>query len=137
MKTQETTYKVGDLYNVNGKKGIVYSVSSDGKRGKILSLCETHCNWNKANKWCSNLGDGWHLPTREDWGIIHMLKDNTEFHQAQLYFSDTPLHWNGRGDWYWTRDLASSEAWYIYLPSGDTYTHRKGHKFYVRAVSAF
>ena len=31
-------YKVGDYYNVNGKEGIVFEVSADGRHGKIVSL---------------------------------------------------------------------------------------------------
>ena len=32
------TYKVGDYYNVNGKEGVVFEVSADGRHGKIVSL---------------------------------------------------------------------------------------------------
>ena len=31
-------YKVGDYYNENGKRGVVFEVSADGKSGKIVSL---------------------------------------------------------------------------------------------------
>ena len=34
----EITYNVGDLYNVNGVKGIVFAVSADKKHGSILSI---------------------------------------------------------------------------------------------------
>ena len=42
---KEKTYKVGDLYDENGKKGIVYEVSADGKHGKIVSLEEGYERW--------------------------------------------------------------------------------------------
>ena len=35
------TYKVGDYYNENGKRGIVFEVSADGRHGKIVSLKES------------------------------------------------------------------------------------------------
>ncbi|MBE6310991.1 MAG: TIR domain-containing protein [Bacteroidales bacterium] len=38
--TEEKTYKVGDLYDENGKKGVVFEISADGKHGKIVSLIE-------------------------------------------------------------------------------------------------
>ena len=31
-------YKVGDYYNENGKRGVVFEVSADGKHGKIVSM---------------------------------------------------------------------------------------------------
>ena len=31
-------YKVGDYYNENGKQGVVFEVSADGKHGKIVSM---------------------------------------------------------------------------------------------------
>ena len=31
-------YKVGDYYNENGKKGVVFEVSADGRSGKIVSM---------------------------------------------------------------------------------------------------
>lgn len=34
-------YKVGDLYDVNGVKGVVFEVESDGVHGKIVSLDES------------------------------------------------------------------------------------------------
>lgn len=33
-------YKVGDYYNENGKKGVVFYIEASGKHGKIVSLTE-------------------------------------------------------------------------------------------------
>ena len=35
------SYKVGDYYNENGKRGVVFWVDSSGKHGKIVSLAES------------------------------------------------------------------------------------------------
>ena len=41
-KTDEVkTYEVGDYYNENGKEGVVFEVSEDGRHGKIVSLKES------------------------------------------------------------------------------------------------
>ncbi len=40
-----TTYKIGDYYNVNGKKGVVFEVWDNGRHGKIVSLDETMAQW--------------------------------------------------------------------------------------------
>ncbi|MBE6203020.1 MAG: DUF1566 domain-containing protein [Rikenellaceae bacterium] len=38
-------YKVGDLYNENGKQGVVFWVTDGGRHGKIVSLDETRAEW--------------------------------------------------------------------------------------------
>ncbi len=39
------TYKVGDYYNENGKQGVVFEVTDNGRHGKIVSLDETITQW--------------------------------------------------------------------------------------------
>jgi len=41
----EPAYQVGDLYNQEGKTGIVFCVSDGGHHGKIVSLHETKAYW--------------------------------------------------------------------------------------------
>ena len=38
-------YKIGDYYDVNGKKGVVFSVNAEGTHGKAVSLNEYICTW--------------------------------------------------------------------------------------------
>ena len=38
-------YKVGDYYNDGTNEGVVFAVSKDGSRGKILSLGDYRCKW--------------------------------------------------------------------------------------------
>lgn len=38
-------YRIGDLYNADGKTGIVFSLSDKGRHGKILSLEESKAYW--------------------------------------------------------------------------------------------
>lgn len=35
------TYRVGDYYNENGKQGVVFEVTADGKHGKIVSMTQS------------------------------------------------------------------------------------------------
>ena len=41
----ERTWKVGDYYNVDGRKGVVFWVDETGKHGKIVSLDEAKLRW--------------------------------------------------------------------------------------------
>ena len=45
--TTSSPYKIGDYYNENGKKGVVFEVSDDGRHGKIVSLDMA------AGEWCT------------------------------------------------------------------------------------
>ena len=38
-------YKVGDYYNENGKEGVVFEVSADGRSGKIVSMKQAKLQW--------------------------------------------------------------------------------------------
>ncbi|MBQ2418977.1 MAG: hypothetical protein II281_04125, partial [Alistipes sp.] len=38
VATTSAPYKVGDYYNENGKEGVVFEVSADGRSGKIVSM---------------------------------------------------------------------------------------------------
>ena len=40
-KETKATYSIGDYYNENGKEGVVFEVSADGKHGKIVSMTES------------------------------------------------------------------------------------------------
>ena len=45
IPAQTKTYKVGDYYNENGKEGVVFEVSADGRSGKIVSMMESQRKW--------------------------------------------------------------------------------------------
>ena len=49
--TSPTTYKIGDLYNKDGVRGIVFKITDGGKHGYILSInrvATTVCPWSKV-----------------------------------------------------------------------------------------
>ena len=44
-KPAAKTYKVGDYYDKDGKRGVVFEVTADGLHGKILSLDQAKLQW--------------------------------------------------------------------------------------------
>ena len=50
---ESKTYKVGDYYNENGKRGVVFEVWDGGRHGKIISLDETRAVWDSRVKYDS------------------------------------------------------------------------------------
>ncbi len=45
------TYSIGDYYNENGKRGVVFEVWDGGRHGKIVSLDETKAPWDSRVEW--------------------------------------------------------------------------------------
>lgn len=45
LQTASTTYKVGDMYNQNGVKGVVVQVDASGKHGLVMSLQGSNAKW--------------------------------------------------------------------------------------------
>lgn len=45
VQTASTTYKVGDMYNQNGVKGVVVQVDASGKHGLLMSLQGSKEKW--------------------------------------------------------------------------------------------
>ena len=128
----DSIYQVGDYYNRNGNKGVVFEISNGGRNGKILSLDEKKCNWSDAKQWCRNHGKGWYLPTGYELKEIYRNKRNVN--EGLRKYNRKEL-----GDsFYWcSTEYDSYCAWYVTMRDGDTYRTNKDDYYYVRAVSAF
>ncbi|MBQ2419407.1 MAG: PEGA domain-containing protein, partial [Alistipes sp.] len=52
VATTSAPYKVGDYYNENGKEGVVFEVSADGRHGKIVSMKQSakELQWSSDRK---------------------------------------------------------------------------------------
>jgi len=64
-------YKVGDYYNENGKEGVVFEVSDDGRHGKIVSLDETILQWCTSEQYNKDFALGL---TDESYGKVNTDK---------------------------------------------------------------
>ncbi len=79
--------------------------------------------WDEAKKACSDLGEDWRLPTKEELYEIYLMQDEIGgFHLNGAYWSST----------YFESDFTS--YWYQYISLGDQYPSDKDEKYYVRAV---
>lgn len=130
---QQKVWKVGDVYNVNGKKGVVFTVSPDGQHGVIISLKGSHTDWNSAKYWCSSLGSGWRMPNMHELQLIYAVKHT--LNEALYWAKGSGLygtHWSSS---LWERD--TNKLLLIDMNSGSAYVYEKSEKRYVRAVSSF
>lgn len=124
-------WKVGDYYDVDGKQGVVFAVTPDGKHGKIVCLRDLgSSSWNTAKSKCAQLGTGWYLPSISDLEIMYKAK--SEITPTLLAVGD-PLEY---GHWSST-EYDSANAYLIIMGDGDTYYYTKFDDRHVRAVSVF
>lgn len=109
--------KIGDIYDCYGLKGVVVSVDNSGVHGLIMSLDEAFLNWHESNKWCKQLGDGWYMPSLND---FETMKDQHNLNKIQntLIKIGMPLCFGDKksqgihkmGHMYWTKDLQYSSS---------------------------
>ena len=99
-KYAEPPYSVGDLVNIGGAEGIVFSVTSGGQHGKAMSVSQRRGDWYEAKAWCKQYGMGWRLPSSDELEMIYkevntlnsslQAKDYTLLSDTYYWSSETP-----------------------------------------------
>lgn len=122
------TYKVGDIYDVNGKKGIVFEVSEDGKHGKIISdsLTSDKMTWDKAMEWAGQLKDGWYAPSYEELMAVLKVRDEV-----------IPKMTVVKGYYWSTTEFNADCAWMVSIKTDSRGALYKGNKFNVKPIAKF
>ena len=130
------TYKIGDIYDVNGKRGIVFEVSEDGKHGKIIaeSIISDKMTWGKAMEWAKQLKDGWYAPSIEEMNallsVIDVLLTNDN---AKALVSSRSY-----SGYYWTTTEFNADcAWMISIRTNSRGGCYKANLFSIRPISKF
>lgn len=133
--TAPTVYKVGDLCEVKGHKGVVFAISPDGRRGKVISSEQWQCDWDEAKMRCEELGEGWRLPTIQELQMLYALREDKEFGEALSVAGFSQME-NGS---YWSGDddEGSCCAWNLDMYYGGSFNPQKYYHNYVRAVAEF
>ncbi len=130
------TYKVGDLYDVEGKKGVVFEVSEDGKHGKIVALTGPAelMTWFKAMEWGKQLTDGWYIPSHKELlsilSAIEVVNEKLQEVGEKLRMHSSYFYWS-------TTEFNRDCVWVVCMPTGSTGGSYKNNPFNVRAVSKF
>ena len=165
--TATRTYKVGDYYNVNGKKGVVFEVSDGGRHGKIVSLDETRAPWDSRFKFfngtktgANSMSDGkantdkimsrsdseyfeafvWCRNKGDDWYLPAKEELKAIYNNKSAIDSTLTKHGGAKlqNRWYWSSTEDNGLcAWLVYLYRGNTDSCNKNYGNYVCAVSAF
>lgn len=87
-----------------------------------------------AFKWCSDLGDGWYLPSMEE--LQTMCRNREKLNRKLIEKINRVWYWSStESDW---KNLdGEAVVWYVLMNNGYTSTRVKYNYGYVRAVSAF
>ena len=124
-------YKIGDIIEVAGAKGVVFEITSDGQHGKVISVTDGECNWEAAKQWCVSYGKGWRMPSKDElskikdapYRINNSLEEKGYAIMMFSYLSST--------------EAGSGHALYVDIFSGDIDYDAKSKNHYVRAVCSF
>jgi hypothetical protein len=133
-------WQIGDIYDDDGTKGIVFAVTEDGAHGRILSFDQLiiGCSWDDAKQWCSELGEGWRLPTVQELHIILILGKDLDFNQALLFAGAQPIIWSELAGYWSGEEYYSEYAWRVIMAEGgDDLPFEKSNDCLARAVFAF
>ncbi|MBQ9137500.1 MAG: hypothetical protein IJX65_02555 [Alistipes sp.] len=139
-KPTSAPYKVGSLYNEDGKQGVVIEVWDNGCSGKIISLTESLMPWSEAKESCKALGEGWYLPSAEELRLLSYDKSDYEAISEALKQHGSPLSTKSN---YWS-STATGETIHRVYPTA--YTIKIGGKcsqeptcngYYIRAMATF
>ena len=131
-------YKVGDLYNEDGKLGVVVETWDSGRSGKILSLTESRKTWSDAECYCKSLGDGWRLPTVEELRLLSL--DKNHYNAIEKTFERYGSDLNGS---YWSSTKSGNTILnkyptaYIVKGDGEYSDKPVCNNYYVRAIAEF
>ena len=131
-------YKVGDLYNEDGKLGVVVETWDSGRSGKILSLAESRKTWSDAECYCKSLGDGWRLPTVEELRLLSL--DKNHYNAIKKTFERYGSDLNGS---YWSSTKSGNTILNKYptsyiVWSDGVYSEKPTCNYYsVRAITEF
>ncbi|MDD4847871.1 MAG: hypothetical protein PHR53_03780 [Bacteroidales bacterium] len=99
----QVTYQVGQVYEINGVKGLVYKVDSTGQHGMMMSL--TRCEKDN-NLWLND-------KKLEEWEIkAYSAKDGEKNMQSiEKYINENKCSWEEFPLFQWAKSLG--EGWYI------------------------
>lgn len=130
------TYKVGDIYDVNGKKGVVFEVSEDGKHGTIIALTQPEgiMPWAKAMEWGKQLKDGWYIPSHKELlallSACEVVNERLQEVGEKLTMHSSHFYWS-------TTEFDKDCIWVVCMMTGSSGGSYKKNPFNVRAVSKF
>lgn len=137
------TYRLGDVFDGNGKKGIICSLDENGLHGIVMSIDEFRGTYDEAVKWVArNFPEGWNLPTEGD--LLEILK-NIEFLRVSFIRNNCEL---ASKYWYWTSTTDSIGRRYVILfysykndeknwKSGSYYVASTTDSYFTRAIYKF
>lgn len=122
---ERMSYKIGNLYNKNGIRGLVARPATSRTPGLLISLNVFHGDWQTACAMCKN---GWRLPTLEELTCIRSDKERLD--------TQAVAHGGARlGDEsYWASGNEADKAVCFSMRSGTSSAEEKTSENFIRPV---
>ena len=118
--TISTAYEIGQIYEVNGAKGVAYAIKKDNHDitwAYFFSMDEADLQWSTENVWCNCIA------SRGDWNTDDMLKKGSDKYPAAQWCR---AHGDG-----WFMPSSAELQWMWDAISGGT------HRFDSESVEAY
>lgn len=133
------SYSPGDLYDVNGVRGVVFYVEEGGTSGLIMSMDQAFLQWSTENvwancisnhgewntedmlklgeekypaaKWCVDHGEGWYMPSSYEMNLMwHAVSNGTyDFDGEFVKLYNDKLDDPILEDYYWSSNEISED----------------------------
>jgi hypothetical protein len=125
-------YKVGDYYDADGKKGVIFEVTEDGKHGKIIAEKQPveKMTWHKAMEFGQQLKDGWYIPSYDEFEVLLDRLDVVGNKLQEVGVKAPHFCWS-------TTEFGADCAWCVSMRTDSKGGFYKGNKFNICIVSKF
>ncbi len=100
--------------------------------GKVKAISGWETKY-PAFKWCTDLGDDWYLPAKEELLTIYNNKDKLNTNLTDMLYG---YYWSST-EYDYQYSNGEFCAWFVIVNGGGTNSSNKSFNLYVRAVSAF
>jgi hypothetical protein len=130
--------KVGEIIEINGTDGVVFAITDGGAHGKVLSLAEYNEGYEGATyaavtKWCSSLGKGWRMPTKNE--LLAIYKKSKKL-RAAISWAEYEVP-DLEGEYLSSTKVDATHRWRVDVQYGYSYHQADGSRILARAVCEF
>ena len=133
-RTRSTSYLQWSSDSAEQKRLIGADSETDGavNMAKVKAISGWEAKY-PAFKWCADVGEGWYLPSKKE---LRTIYENQDKLNPNLSVKLSGVCWSSNE---YNYQYSSGEfcARGVDMTIGSTYTNRKSHHNYVRAVSVF
>jgi hypothetical protein len=129
--------RVGDMIMVDGEMGVVFTVTTDGQHGKVISASLGGGCLSETREWCSKLGCSWRPPTLNELDVVYEKKK--VINSILVSNGYPPLDFEHDNEYWTSKEEVDSnyDAWSFDMMEGSWKKLTSARYAHIRAVATF